>query len=209
MRNASQATEEVQITAIALLDVFGFWQQYMANGGWSLRQGLQRGILAVSRIVRLILPPDALLLLRYITDTIHTSLHHHHGRNILLTSITDNPIEAEAEANLCCFNITFENSLLTMSADEFERFSELNYAQPRFAAMENNAKIIRSVLEQPHTESETVRNPRLLQLTMDQVVKSSLVARQNIVEDLTAAVDNMGLGYTIGIPLQPRGPRTR
>jgi len=193
VRNSSQATEEVQITAIALLDALAFWQSYVANAGWSLRQSLQRGILALSRVIRLVLPPDALLLLRYMVDTINTSLRRHHGLNLLLTSLTDTQTATETEANVYCFKISFENNLLTILANQFERFADLNYAQPRFAAMENNAKRIRGTLEQPNNETEAVRNTRLLQLTLDQAVKNSLVARQNIVEDLTATVDKMGL----------------
>lgn len=193
VRAASQATEEVQITAIALLEALGFLRTYVAAAGWSLLQSLQRGILALSRVIRLVLPPDALLLLRYMVDTISTSLRRHHGSNILLTSIINTQDRAETEANSYCFNVSFETSLLTMSANEFERFAELNYAQPRFLAMENNAKNIRSVLERPNAETAVTRDTRLLQLTMDQAVKNSLVARQNIVEDLTSAVDDIGL----------------
>lgn len=92
-----------------------------------------------------------------------------------------------------------------MSADDFERLAVLNYPQPRFAAMEDNVKNITSVLERPDAETAVTRNTRLLQLTMDQAVKNSLVARQNIVEGLAAAVDELGLAIPSALYFS-RGP---
>lgn len=204
VHDASRATEEVQITAIALLDALGFRRTYVATAGWSPLQSLQRGTLARSRVIRLVLPPDAL----YIVDTINTSLRCHHGSNLLLTSIINTQTGAEAEANVYCFKVSFENNPLTMSADDFERRAVLNYAQPRFAAVENNAKDIRSVLQRPDAETAVTRNTRLLQLTMDQAVKNSLVAHQNISRRPHCCSRRVGSRYTISTLLQSGAPHS-
>lgn len=209
VRGGSQAPQDVQLTAMALLYAVCTACRNSMNNGLRPEQRLQRATLALSKMIRLVLPRSALLLLRYSTDMIYASLRRHHDRNLLFTSILNTQSEIEARANTYCFHTTFENNLLALYGYITERFADLNTAQAGFGGFERKAKELRRNLEQHSHQQRTEWQTRLLQLTMNQAVKASLVARQDDVpEDISAEVDNEQQTTEVALPMnnasQPR-----
>lgn len=128
-------------------------------------------MLACSRLVRLVLPPQALLLIRYIVLLTDSALLTRHRLFPTAQLSYLHMSEAELEANRLCRFLVFEAKLLSVATDPPDLFNNEQRVHSFYDAQYTGAKTLRSHLESPNLSHHVHRASFLLHLTIDRLMK--------------------------------------
>lgn len=144
---------------------------YRHKGHLGEEIGPMAAMLACSRLVRLVLPPQALLLIRYVVTMTDTALLIRHGLFPTAQLSYLRMSEVELDANRLCRFLVYEAKLLAISTDPPDLLQDKRRVLAFYDAQYNGAKALRGHLESPNLIHHVHRAPFLLHLGIDRLIK--------------------------------------